>query len=392
MLAQLISHNDDIKRLWDEGLVMEERNSFLIIHRVPYLNSKKEIKYGSLVSNLQLSGFITNKNPSHTVYFAGEIPCKLNGKPFSIVNNSKACEIANGFKVDHYFSSLPKPHGYKDYYHKMMTYINMISAPAKALDSSVTEKGKQILQTDAESVFNYMDTNSSKPELSLFSELYKNQKIGIIGLGGTGSYILDLVSKVPVKEIHIYDMDWYYNNNAFRSPGAASIKDLLIPKKKVDYYKEIYSKMHKGIFAHPENITSTNINELLNYHFIFLSIDKGDIKKEIIQLLEENKIPFIDVGMGIYNNKGALTGLIRVTTGTPEKTDHIWNKGCISFKEGLDNEYDSNIQIAELNSLNAALAVIKWKKLLGYYHDLTKEHNMFYRINSNKMLNEETET
>ena len=40
--------------------------------------------------------------------------------------------------------------------------------------------------------------------------------------------------------------------------------------------------------------------------------------------------------------------------------------------------YSHNIQIAELNALNAALAVIKWKKLAGFYVDLEGEHFTVY--------------
>lgn len=392
MSAQLISHSPDLQHLIEDGLVLEIRNNFMIIHRIPYLNSEKEIKYGALVSRLQVSGFKTISNPEHTVYFAGEMPCRLDGSPFtSIVNRSREEVVAGDFKVDHFLSSMPKPNGYTDYYHKMRTYINTITGPAKAIDPTITEKGKKIILNDNKSVFQYMDSNTSKPELSSLNKKFENQKIGIVGLGGTGSYILDLVSKVPVLEIHLHDGDWFYNNNAFRSPGAASIDDLLIPKRKVDYYAGKYSNMHKGIKVHPEYITPSNLNELIAYSFVFISIDKGSVKKQIIELLQANHIPFVDVGMGIYNNYGALTGLLRVTTGVPDRTEHIWNKGYVSFTEDPGNEYDSDIQIAELNSLNAALAVIKWKKLVGYYHDITEEDNMFYRINSNKILNEKAE-
>jgi hypothetical protein len=37
------------------------------------------------------------------------------------------------------------------------------------------------------------------------------------GLGGTGSYILDLVSKTPVNEILLFDSDDFLQHNAFRS-------------------------------------------------------------------------------------------------------------------------------------------------------------------------------
>lgn len=44
-------------------------------------------------------------------------------------------------------------------------------------------------------------------------------------------------------------------------------------------------------------------------------------------------------------------------------------------------EYASNIQIVELNALNASLAVIKWKQLSGFYQDLEYEHHLTYSTN-----------
>jgi hypothetical protein len=55
------------------------------------------------------------------------------------------------------------------------------------------------------------------------------------------------------------------------------------------------------------------------------------------------------------------------------------------------NEYDRNVQTAELNALNAALAVIKWKKLCGFYIDLEKEHHSTYSIDGNETTNEDRE-
>jgi hypothetical protein len=55
----------------------------------------------------------------------------------------------------------------------------------------------------------------------------------------------------------------------------------------------------------------------------------------------------------------------------------------------VENDYSHNIQIAELNALNAALAVIKWKKLCGFYQDLEREHCSVYTINGNHIANED---
>jgi hypothetical protein len=56
---------------------------------------------------------------------------------------------------------------------------------------------------------------------------------------------------------------------------------------------------------------------------------------------------------------------------------------------GVKNEYDKNIQIAELNALHAALAVIKWKKIFGFYADQRGEHYSTYAIGRNDTNNED---
>ncbi len=76
--------------------------------------------------------------------------------------------------------------------------------------------------------------------------------------------------------------------------------------------------------------------------------------------------------------------------GTPAQRDHVAAKQRIAFSDGDgNNEYDKNIQIADLNALNAALAVIKWKKLFGFYLDLDNEHYTTYTVDGNLLLNED---
>ena len=211
-----------------------------------------------------------------------------------------------------------------------------------------------------------------------------------MGLGGTGSYVLDLVSKTPVKEIHLFDGDKFLQHNAFRSPSAPSIDELRALPQKVSYFADLYSKMRKGIIPHASYIDASNIDRLDGMDFVFLSLDKGGAKKLIIEKLEEFGIPFIDVGIGVNLIDDALCGVIRVTTSTVEKCDRTSVKSRIPFSDGDDNnEYSRNIQIADLNALNAALAVIKWKKLFGFYVDLEKEHHSTYTIDGNILTNED---
>jgi hypothetical protein len=42
-----------------------------------------------------------------------------------------------------------------------------------------------------------------------------------------------------------------------------------------------------------------------------------------------------------------------------------------------------------MNALNAALAVIKWKKLWGFYKDFAKEHDCVYAVSTNALISDE---
>jgi hypothetical protein len=235
-------------------------------------------------------------------------------------------------------------------------------------------------------IFKYPDTNSSRAKIEFLNRKFKNQKIAIIGMGGTGSYILDLVSKTPVNEIHIFDSDVFLLHNAFRAPGAIDGAQLDHELKKVDYYHKIYSRMHNGIIAHGYNLTEKNIKQLTGFNYAFICVDKNKTRSLLSKQLLEIDVPFIDTGLGVKMLEDGLIGTLRVTTGSALKNDHLAER--IGEEEVEENEYVTNIQIADLNCMNAVMAVLKWKKLSGFYQDLKKEHNSLYFINTNKILNE----
>jgi hypothetical protein len=147
--------------------------------------------------------------------------------------------------------------------------------------------------------------------------------------------------------------------------------------------------MRKHIYAHDLFMDEDALHELAQLTFVFLAMDKGLIKKLVIHKLEELQIPFIDVGMGVTLIDDRLNATIRTTTSTPAKREHIHEKHRIPFEEVVDDDYETNIQIAELNALNAAFAVIKWKKLCGFYHDSENEHHTSYTLNLNLLLSDD---
>lgn len=387
MSSPLVSRSPDLQRLLREGYEIEIRSGYLLVKRVPFATSAGEVAFGTLISELSTSGTATIRPATHVAFFAGGIPCDNHGNQLSkIINSIGENHLADGLTADCMFSSKP-PEGYGDYYAKMTTYANMISGWAQAIDPNVTTRSLlPVKMTEDESVFRYLDTASSRARISLITGKLALPKVAIVGVGGTGAYVLDLIAKTPVSEIHLFDGDLFYAHNAFRAPGAASVEDLDAMPNKAEYHRDRYAAMRRGIIAHPYYIGESNIGELKDMTFVFLTMDPGPGKKFIVEKLEEYALPFIDTGMGVLRTEDVLRGILTATTSTPGHREHVWANKRITFTDGGD-DYHHNIQIADLNMLNAALAVIKWKKLYGVYAD--DEHELFtaYTIAASQLLN-----
>jgi tRNA A37 threonylcarbamoyladenosine dehydratase len=393
MSQRPINLSSDLKKLRDEGYNIEVKAGYLIVNDVPYVNSKKELKTGVLVSTLSLADDKTLKPDTHVMQFAGDHPCDQNGAPLArMVIGCDRTELLKDVWIDYTFSVKPLSGAYEDYYAKVTQHVAMLSGPAQAIDSTVTAKTFPVILTiEEESVFRYEDTASSRAEIAAACEKLTIGRIAILGLGGTGSYVLDLVAKTLVKEIHLYDGDLFLQHNAFRSPGAPSGEELGEKLQKTDYFGRLYSKMRRGIVSHAVHINESNVDELRQVDFVFICIDGGSAKRLVVTKLEEFGVSFVDVGMGLYlTSANSLGGVLRVTTSTPTQRDHVAAKQRIAFSDGDgNNEYDKNIQIADLNALNAALAVVKWKKLFGFYLDIDKEHHTTYTVDGNCLINED---
>ena len=120
-----------------------------------------------------------------------------------------------------------------------------------------------------------------------------------------------------------------------------------------------------------------------------MSIDDNSTKQWLLPLLEKREIPFIDVGMGIEKTDEKLLGIIRTSLSTP--TNGLYapqkKKAYADLGQHDVGEYERNVQIVELNALNAALAVIKWKKWRGFYLDLEGEIQSTYTVDGNHLVN-----
>lgn len=387
MSRRPIALSPDLQRLQNEGYDLDIRDGFLLVRDVPFVDAQRRVRRGVLVLKLKLSGDVADKPDDHVAYWIGEHPCHADGsKITSIQNPSAPQDLAPGLHIDFTFSAKAD---YRDYYHKVTTYIGRIAGEGAKLDENADARTFPVIAAEDDTgPFKYVDTATSRAGIGVVNAKVSGQRIGIAGLGGTGSYILDFVAKSSVAEIHVFDGDVFSQHNAFRSPSAPSIEELQQKRQKVTRFAELYSRMRRGVIPHDVFLDATNVGLLDGLDFVFVCMDTGAAKRAVVEYLAAAKGPFVDVGMGLTLDDGQLGGIVRTVMSTPETREQA--RPQISFAEGDagGNEYASNIQIAELNALNAAMAVIRWKKHYGVYRDSREQVYAGYSIASGEVASE----
>lgn len=114
-------------------------------------------------------------------------------------------------------------------------------------------------------------------------------------------------------------------------------------------------------------IDASCAEDLAGVTFAFVCVDKGSACKEIFDLLIALGIPFIDVGMGLNRQDGALAGMMRATLLQPATAADILSQNLVETSDQPGDEYRTNIQIAELNAINAGIAILRYKQCRGFY-------------------------
>ena len=386
MSPRPISRSPDLRRLVEEGYELEIRGPCLLVHHIPYVTAARTVTYGSLLMTLALAGDVTAAPDDHTARFIGGEPGDAGGTRLARMINGGPGQLG-GIDFDVSFSAKPKPEDrYRDFHHKVTAYVARLSGPARVIDPSATALTFEPVREDpGESPFVYADTATPRAGLEKYAARLEGSRIAIVGVGGTGCHVLDLTAKTTVAEIHLYDGDRFLQHNAFRGPGAISIDELRGGPNKADFWASVYGRFRRGIRAHPYRVTSENVSELRDFDFVFVAVDDGPSRDLITRALEAFGVAFVDAGLGVNDVDDRLSATARVSTGTPS---HPVDRARLPVQAaGPENDYRHNVQVAELNALNATLAVIKWKKIAGIYADLERESFSTFTTSMNSTVN-----
>ncbi|MDP4277289.1 MAG: ThiF family adenylyltransferase [Bacteroidota bacterium] len=376
----LAKHNQDIKCLLEKGYALSIDNNFLVVRDIPYLDENKNLAIGAIVTKIVFIDTEHIKLEDHQIFFCGSQPCQIDGSYIQNLGGG-ATSLAlssQDLVVQRSFSNKPTQ-GFTDFYEKIESYVTIISGPAMTL-YDVTPFTFRVVEESGNSVFKLRDTLTSRAEIGDLSSIFKEEVVAIIGLGGTGSYLLDLLVKTPVKEIRGFDLDDFNIHNAFRSPGKLNTDEL--GKNKAEVYQNRYDNFRMGLNINSKYIVSDSTDELCGVTFAFICVDNGASRSEIINLLIELRIPFIDVGMGLARDCGPISGMIRSTYFSRNNAQEVLDRNLVPISNLPDDIYKNNIQIAELNALNACIALIKYKQIKGFYQNDDNSYHLLFTIDN----------
>ena len=234
MSNSLISHNEDLSRLKKEGYHIKVCGAYLIIENIPYLTKDSTIKKADIVTSLDIDPSTQiikqlNDHSDHTVWWTGEMPYTAEGK--SMKEDLCCEEWSNGHDLGKGIIAYTrwskkirqggKKRGYKDYYEKIETYVNEVSFHAENKTPGIlalSKSGKSI-EIDLSTRFAYINTSLYRNGTKGIEDKISDEVIAVIGVGGTGSYLVDILSKTNIKELHLYDDDIMETNSAFRLAG-----------------------------------------------------------------------------------------------------------------------------------------------------------------------------
>lgn len=391
MSQQLVSHNEDLRLLVERGYAIAFDSNHLVVRDIPYLDADRQLRWGAIVTKLDFIDQDHITQSDHQIFFAGSAPHGLDGSPIPNLGGGSTQlllgEACSDVVVERSFSNKPTPSGrFRDFFEKIESYVTIICGPAMELYDVNPYSYRSVEEGADDPIFKFRDTLTSRAEIGELSAKFRDDVVAVIGLGGTGAYLLDFLVRTPIREIRAFDLDTFHVHNAFRSPGATRSAEL--GRKKTQVYRSRYRNFRAGLSIVPKLIDASCSKELEGVTFAFVCVDNGPSRAGIFDLLISKGIPYIDVGMGLSRRRGSLSGMVRMTYYSAEKAQETRDQKLAEESESPDDAYRTNIQIGELNALNACLAIIRFKQLRGFYCDDGSFYHVLFNLGDLRIATE----
>jgi molybdopterin-synthase adenylyltransferase len=197
--------------------------------------------------------------------------------------------------------------------------------------------------------------------------------VGVVGLGGGGSHVIQQLAHLGVRHFVIADPDIVEDHNLNRLVGATR-QDAAerVPKVRVA------ERVIRGLTSQPSVVAiqdawQASAIELRACHVLFGCVDSFSERNQIEQFSRRFLIPYIDIGMDVHeaDDKFIIGGQVALST----PSEHcLWCMGILD-KESIADEVrrygaaGGRPQVVWPNGVLASVAVGLFVQLVTPWHD-----------------------
>jgi molybdopterin/thiamine biosynthesis adenylyltransferase len=203
-------------------------------------------------------------------------------------------------------------------------------------------------------------------------QILASLRVGIVGLGGTGSIVLQQLVHLGVNNFVLLDPDTVEATNLNRLVGATSAD---VGRSKVAVAEKWASKINSQIYieAKEESVLKSSVaRSLAATDFVFCCTDSHGSRAVLNQLAYQYLVPVIDMGVVIATQRGHIThiagrtqmlapGIACMVCGNLLDSEQVRRDLLTDFERKADpyivDETEPAPSVISLNSTMASLAI-----------------------------------
>jgi hypothetical protein len=181
-------------------------------------------------------------------------------------------------------------------------------------------------------------------------QVLKRTRVGVVGLGGVGSLIVELISRLGVGELLLIDPDRIEPSNFSRITGALG-SDVTFHVEKTDLAARIARQANPDIqiTAVASDVAREAVAyQLLDCDYIFLAADSMRARLVVNAIAQQYFIPVVQMGtkISVEANSGTVTAANSFVRYITPDTGCLVCNGLVDFTE-LAEEWKTDLERAE---------------------------------------------
>ena len=221
------------------------------------------------------------------------------------------------------------------------------------------------------------------PEAVEWRGLVAQERIAVIGLGGVGGWIADLVVKADPSEVHGWDYDHIEPKNILRMPGGLN-PSTWVGRQKADWFHETYSLIHKNVHGHNKRVLQQNVQEVMEgITFAFVAVDDAHDRMMVCDALASAQIPFVVAGLSLVRKDKRVRVFMRIVAAHVGVSS--WRQAIPQVGQTGQDDYGS-LDLPDVYSMAAGWAVQSWRKMRGQIWQEQREECLDYSASDQSLI------